>query len=436
MTLPDFTQALNAEAPCGPDLLMDGDPAFDDYDLDAAERLSDRFFDAEGKAMVDPASIRVSDELTKAGELLARAYDLRILAALAQYCALARNLAVLTDVFEATATLLETHGQHVHPQMDGDVIARQNTLELLANKPTLVMPLEFMPLAEDRRLRALTWRKYAVAMDLRRAMAEDGQSVDAESLLAALRSAENGDQVSASHALLKRLDSAAQNIQNICLIDEDTPFRPDLDPLRGQVGDMLRLLEQARPDLGGETAEATADDADSVQDTAAETAPGVTPHQAAPAPTGAVASLSQARRALDALDAYFSVHEPSSPSFLLVRQARELVGRPLVEALELLVPERFESARIDFSRDMGFVLTMDRMRALSDLDRNDAEEDDSEPPVISTRAEASSMMSALERYFTATEPSSPVPLLMTRARGYLNQSFSAILAELFPPEDD
>ncbi|MCL1629204.1 type VI secretion system ImpA family N-terminal domain-containing protein [Roseibaca sp. V10] len=436
MTLPDFTQPLSADAPCGPDLLMDGDTAFDDYDLDASERLPDKFFNAEGKALVDPASIRVQDELTKAANLLSRAYDLRVLAALAQYCALARNLSVLTDVFEATAILLETHGKHVHPQMDGEIVVRQNTLELLANKPTLVMPLEFMPMAEDRRLRALTWRKYAVAMDLRRAMAEDGQTVDAESLLAALRSAENGEQVSASHALLKRLDTAAQTIQNLCLIDEDMPFRPDLDPLRGQVGDMLRLLEQARPDLAGGVVEDTADDAGSPQDMPTHSGAGPTPHEAAPAPAGSIGSLMQARRALDALDAYFSVHEPSSPSFLLVRQARELVGRPLVEALELLVPERFESARIDFSRDMGFVLTMDRMRALSELDRNDSTEDESDLPVVATRAEAASMMSALERYFTTTEPSSPVPLLMTRARGYLNQSFSAILAELFPPEDD
>jgi type VI secretion system protein ImpA len=119
---------------------------------------------------------------------------------------------------------------------------------------------------------------------------------------------------------------------------------------------------------------------------------------------------------------------------VLVRQARQLVGRPLVEALELLVPEMSGRARIDFGQDTGFLLTMERMRALSDV----AAPEDPEPEVempdfsVSSRKDAGSLMSALESFYAAKEPSSPIPILLTRARGYLNQSFTAILAEFLP----
>lgn len=455
MILPDLTQPISDDAPCGPDLYAAMDPAFDEYLLAAEERLPQSFFGADGKARVDPGSIRIKDEVAAATALLARARDLRVLAVLAQYCALARNLGALSDCVAAMADLLETQGAHAHPQIEGDVIERANALELLDSKPTVCMPLEFMPLADDRRLRALTWRRHAIAQGQRQAMAEDGQTPDGDALMAALRAAENADQISASHDRLLVLKAGLGRIKDACLLNEDTPFKPNFDNLETQIDAMVTLLQQARPDLGGGEGEgAVSDDGDApadmaeVQDTRAA---------AMPVNMSGVTSPLEARQTLQALETYLRQHEPSSLALVLTRQARQLLGLPLTAALELLLtPDQLSRARIDFSREMGFSLTIDRLQALcedtpatedvvaedtatedvADTPAEGADHDARAVPVITSRPQAAAAMSALEHYFAAKEPSSPIPLLLTRARGSLNQSFVAILAELFPPDTD
>lgn len=436
MSLMQFLEPISPDDPCGPDLFEAMDDAFDAYVLDAEDRLPQQFFTADGRFRVDPSSIKLKTEIATASALLKRSRDLRVLAWLAQFCAAARDLALLVECVELMAGLLDRFGAQLHPRMTEDEIDRCNTLEMLDGGPSMRLPLEFMPLARDRRMNVLSWRRVAIADGRRNPVAEDGQTPERDALIAALRAAENTDQVTQSHALILRLKQAMTQIEHICLADEDRPFRPNLEKVQAQIDAIITLLLEARPDLAGDEAGTT--DATPAQASDAVAVPGspAPAPVAAPAPAGSIATAAQARQALDALEGYFSRHEPSSPSFVLVRQARQLQGRPLVEALELLVPAKFEEARIDFSRDTGFVLTMERMRALSDLTATEDESaETADPPVVTTRADASSLMSALERYFTATEPSSPIPLLLTRARGYLNQSFSAILAELFPPQD-
>ncbi len=456
MSLKRFLEPISPENPCGPDLFEAMDDPFESYMLQAEDRLPQQFFNAEGRFRVDPGSIKVQAEIDKAAALMERSRDLRVLAWLAQFCAAARDLGAMVEAIELMAELLETYGAQLHPRTSEDEIDRCNAIEMLDGASSMRLPLEFMPLAKDRRLNVLTWRRVAIADGRRNPVSEDGEPGDLDALMAALRSAENSEQVTASHGLVTRLKEAMTRIEYACLADESRPFRPNLEKVHGQIDALLALLHEARPDLAGEeamSADATQDDEGTGPDSGPASTPSVVP-------AGSISSPRQARLALEALELYFARNEPSSPSFLLVRQARQLQGRPLVEALELLVPSKFEDARIDFSRDMGFVMTMERMRALSDLEMetdedaagggsnedigedgpsaSNAEPESAKPSAvtISTRSDASSMMSALERYFTATEPSSPIPLLLTRARGYLNQSFSAILAEMFPPDND
>jgi type VI secretion system protein ImpA len=447
MSLKRFLEPISPDSPCGPDLFDAMDDPFEAYLLDAEDRLPQVFFTPDGKFRVDPTSIKMKTEIANASALLERSRDLRVLAWLAQFSAAARDLTTLVETVEVMAGLLESYGAHVHPRATEDVIDRCNALEMLDGGVSMRLPLEFMPLAKDRRLNILTWRRVAIADGRRSPVAEDGQPLERDTLMAALRAAENTDQITASHALVSRLKAAMTQMEYACLASDDNPFRPNLEKVQAQIDAILALLHEARPDLAGDapgdtsapsSPGALAED-QSDASARANIAAGAAPRASGSAPSGAITTAPQARQALEALDQYFARFEPSSPSFILVRQARQLQGRPLVEALELLVPERFEAARIDFSRDTGFVLTMERMRALSDLDQSDdreTEPDDETPAlVVTSRSEAGSTMSALERYFASTEPSSPIPLLLTRARGYLNQSFSAILGELFPRDD-
>ena len=89
--------------------------------------------------------------------------------------------------------------------------------------------------------------------------------------------------------------------------------------------------------------------------------------------------------------------------------------------------------RIDFGADSGFLLGMERLRALSDGGAPEiADPDQPEAFTVETRKEAGALMSAVESYYASAEPSSPIPVLLARARGYLNQSFTAILSEFLP----
>jgi len=433
MNIDEYLAPISGEESCGPDLFESYDPAFETYMNDAEARLPERFFDTAGMPSVEASSIDPSAEWAPVAALLERTRDLRLLAYHAQFCALAQDLPALADCLDLMAGFLETFPEAVHPQVGDDVIDRTNALELLATPATILMPLEFASLVRDRRQRDISFRRIAVSRGDRTAQGNEAAE-DAEALLGALRSAENADAVGEAHALLSRMKQAVSRIEAICLTHETMPFRPNVESLHNRLDDLIGLLVEARPDLG-EDAEAAGEDdgANDAADVGGDENDSAETLAAAPA-TGRIETSAQARAALDALETYFRTHEPSSPSFVLVRQARQLVGRPLVEALELLVPEMSGRARIDFGQDTGFLLTMERMRALSDVSTPEDPEPDGEMPdyAVSSRKEAGSLMSALESFYTAKEPSSPIPILLTRARGYLNQSFTAILAEFLP----
>jgi len=58
------------------------------------------------------------------------------------------------------------------------------------------------------------------------------------------------------------------------------------------------------------------------------------------------------------------------------------------------------------------------------------------PGSVQSRDDAVRMLEALADYFRRTEPSSPVPLLLDRARRMINQSFLDILSDLVPTSVD
>jgi len=437
MNFDDYLMPISDEEACGPDLFDSYDAAFENYMNDAEARLPERFFDGAGNPAVEPSGIDLESERESVAGLLDRTRDLRLLAYYAQFCALARDLSALADCIDLIAGLLETFPDAVHPRVGDDVIDRTNALELLATPATILMPLEFTPLVRDRRQREISFRRIALSRGER--AAQGGEVADnPDALLGALRAAENADAVMTSHQLLCRIQTAISRIDNVCLSHETHPFRPNLEGLYGRLTDLLGMLLEVRPDLGDADEEGPQGDleVDGLADpeAPAQEADGMDESAAPSTPTGRIETTAQARAALDALETYFRHNEPSSASFVLVRQSRQLVGRPLVEALELLVPEMSSRARIDFGKETGFLLTMDRMRALSDISGSGDDVPVEELPEFSvaTRKEAGSLMSALESYYNIKEPSSPIPVLLTRARGYLNQSFTAILAEFLP----
>ncbi|MFN4098629.1 MAG: ImpA family type VI secretion system protein [Pararhodobacter sp.] len=453
-TLKSLVEPLPGDEPCGPDLFATGDSESEHYMLRAEDALPSRFFDA-GSVKIDPSTIDLAEEWALAAPLLARSRDLRVLATLAQFAAMARNLEALAACFETIAALAETYPEALNPRVEDSSIARINALGLLAAKANVLFPLEFTPLVLDRHLRGVTLRRVALARGLRGKVGAE-EIEDEAPLLAALRRPDNAPQLAETHAAISQIAAAVNRIEESCLEHPAMPFRPELEPLRQQIEQITDLLAEARPDLS------PAKDDQTPGDKPASTDPGPARDSGS---SPAIDGVTRAAEVLEQVEGYFRNREPSSPALILVRQSRQLVGRPLVEALDLLVPGQAANAKIEFADAGGFVLNMDRMRALSRIDPPPAPglpaaglpgagspgagPPDSptpgaaapapliagpvSPPPLATRVEAESGMRAVEQFYARTEPSSPIPVLLARARQFQNSSFAAILADLFPP---
>lgn len=161
-----------------------------------------------------------------------------------------------------------------------------------------------------------------------------------------------------------------------------------------------------------------------------------------PAGTGPVIpDRATAAAALDAAQLWLARNEPSSPALLLVEQARLLVGAPLVEAIEVLMPDRAGGAILNIGHGSGFSLPMDRLKSLTKSGLDGAARGDDPPmplPPIATRGEVIGHLTGVEAYFSAHEPASPIPLLLLKARDMLGKRFDAIMAELLvqPAQND
>ena len=245
--------------------------------------------------------------------------------------------------------------------------------------------------------------------------------------------------VDEAHAAIRTFLDALSRIERACKTHAAAPFSPALDDIRKVATAILESITNARPDLRG------VDFSDFVQ-TSPEGGPG--PRGAEidakvaevakqpPVDTIAVVNHMHAKRLLEDCEVYYRRYEPSSAALLLVTQARLLIGRPLIEALETLLPKHVGQAIIDFGQQTGFQITYERLKQLSESPTEpDARGStpDFGPAVDIRNAQAAvAAIRSVEDYFRKVERSSPVPALLQRARSYLDRDFQSLVDELIP----
>lgn len=448
MNYDKITDPISPDAPCGADLLLEDDPDFLDYFFEAPERMPTKYYDLVREVLFDPKSIDFKGEEKQIEGLLKRTRDLRLLGIQARFQILAGRLDGFCDAFIAMADLLEAHPVDAHPQVNGDNNERRNALEELNTLATVTMPLQYATLVEDRRSGAVNQRMYLLATGQVEPR-EDEEAGDAGTLLSALSNEANQKDVDKTHEKLDAARAAVGRIIGVTKAQEDSPFTPDIEKLEGRLGELLDLIVQARPDLGGSSAEGDAapdgeevlagDDAGGEAGADGSVVPAQVSTLSGPV---VIPTHSAARAALEVVEQYFATKEPSAAALLLVTQARLLIGKPLVEALDTLLPDHSGQAKIDFGAETGFVISMDRLRTLSSEMRAAAGPDPSEaagqvPDIISTRPDAASVIKAVEDFYRRSEPVSPIPILLLKARGFLDKDFHAIVKELMPaPEGE
>ncbi len=446
-----LTKPISEEEPCGPDLDATDDDAFLDYVFGAEDKFPERYFtpglkkDGEGTddQLFDPRSIDIAAEKAQIDTLLARTRDVRLLVMLARFQVLAGRLTGFADVLAAIAGLLETFPLDVHPVARESTSARRSALEELTDQVTVIVALQYMPLGG---VNAVTHRQFLVA-DGRFEARKGEEDLNRSSLLSVLADPGNSEDVERAMADLGRAAEALHRIRKACLAN-DPPFTVALDKTVQSVAEMQDLIHAARSDLSTWSEADNAPSEDAPEEVAGDAAGAdAVPIAAAPAPpplptgTFAVANHRQARATLEEVERYFAETEPSSAALLLTTQARLLIGKSLIEAMETLMPQHAARAVIAFGGDNGFSLSMEQLKSLSaagtrprEVEAASAERGETARPKVEHRADAAKALEAVEGFFRHQEPGSPIPVLLTRARGYLDRNFESIISEILPSQ--
>lgn len=440
MQFDSLLNPVSETEPCGPDLDEVGDDKYLNYMLGADNRMPTRYLDAETGAPFDRATIDLKAETKSIGEFLEQSRDLRLLTLEARFQALAGQLTGFSECLQAIAALLEKHWEDVHPRgYEGDFTLRQNTIGVLEDRTTVVLPLQYAPIVRDQRAGPISLRNHAVAMGTAAAREEE-RSLDINQIIETLRSEGHRAAIDAAHASISAARSAIASIQSSFDQATNYEYSPNFELLSGVLDQLLKFIESARPDLGGAIAEAEEPPAAGAEgETGAQdgSAPATTGKAPARADAITITDHAAAAAALLAAEQYFGRSEPSSPALILVHQARLLVGKPLVAALEALLPDHAEYASIVVDSSVGFEFNMTKMRAITEDYAATAEEAVQDTDTLpefkaESRAQAVALMTGVAAFFRSVEPSSPIPMVLGRAERFTSQNFQSIIADLMP----
>jgi type VI secretion system protein ImpA len=435
LDLESLTKPVSADDPCGVDLDLSGDMDFLNYMAGAEGQLPKSFFGRdqagnEGRPF-DRTSIKFDEQFDAARPFLEKTRDLRLLGLLAKFSILNRDLAGFINCVRAVSTLLSDHWEAVHPRgEDGDYGLRMVAVEALDALPTVVIPLQFLPLIEHKRYGLMSYRAYMIAKG--ELAPRDGEDpVDAAAIDKILDEAELSELVARRGQLLELVEALKQ-IRQTWNDNSGSGLPVTLERLPNSVGQIFAMLDAAiaKRDPAASLAASPA----AAQDGATEAADG----QAAPVVVGKVGSSAQAALALAAVAKYFSAREPSNPALLLVRQADALLGKSFLEVMRVLVPTHVDKAAINIGKDQSFDLPIERLSGFAEDGQGQPadQSEGAEGPQFEarTRAEALALLEQVSHYFRTAEPSSPIPFLTDRARDLAQRDFLSVLKALLPAD--
>jgi len=420
-----YGSELSPGAGCGPDL-YDTEPAFAALMDSCEEMLPERFTD------FDRSEIEFTDIFKQMEGFLKQSRDLRLLIMLSQFALLNGQLHLFANVIRIVRKLLEDHWDTVHP-MDADFgfMERVGALESLNNRPTVVLPLEAAPLLKTRRSGPISYRAIQIANGDATAR-PDEHTISLGAIEAALTSGELEQEVIDDvlkdlSELPDELEAIAQTCTDKLKEAEAKAAPPNYENLCTLLNEMEAELNLRLGRMSPEEAEEAAEGTDSEEST--EAGPSATSNLE-------IRNAAQAKLILDAVEDYFANREPSHPALFLVREARGLVGKSYLDALKILMPRRFDEVSLILGAS-GLQLSNDRLLELNEGEERDLGNiDDFSVLVIESRADAIKGISAVKGYYSANEPTSPIPMLLDEAQNMSSGSFTGLLNLFLRPEDE
>jgi type VI secretion system protein ImpA len=432
-----LTRPVSAEAPCGADLELSGDIEYMSFIAGAESLLPKSYFGKdqagnEGRPF-DRAQINFEAQFDAAKPFLEKTRDLRLIGILAKLCILNRDFSGFIACIRAMAALLAAHWDDIHPRgEDGEFGLRAVTIESLDAMPTVVLPLQFLPLIEHSRLGNFSYRAYSIANGEIKPT-EGEPKVDPAAIDRILTEVGLEELVGERQKIVE-LESALKQIGQTWR--EKCPSAPGVtfERLATTAAQIFTVLNTAIAKRDPSAALGAATSASAAGN-------GKEADTAKPAGEPAavrITSTQHAGRALAATAAYFSRCEPSNPCLMMVRQAQDLLGKSFLEVLKVLIPDQVAKAAVNIGKEQFFSLPIERLAATATKAPAGAvNEPDPGAPIepdfeVSTRTEALALLEEVGNYFRISEPSSPIPFLTERARDLAQRDFLSVLRALLP----
>jgi type VI secretion system protein ImpA len=436
--LQNLIAPISGAEPCGPDLDLAADAEYLNFIVGAESLLPIKSYFVKDKSSnerpFDPSSDGFREHFEAGSTLLARTRDLRLLVLFAKFFVLSRDLPGTITYIRAIATLLAERWDDVLPRaQDGTFDMRMLALESIDSVPTMVMPLQYASLFQSRRVGSISYRTYLLStgevkpreeetpLELSKLQDALTKEIDLPNLI------EKRQQLVDLASALKQISQSWQDksgsnqklsLENLKLVtDKMITWLDATVSTRDPSAALVRLVTEEKLD------------ADTTDDQGGLTAT---------LRVGRIASADDASGALAAVSEYFSRLEPSSPALLLVRQASELLGKPFLEVMRVLVPAHVEKASINIGKDRFFGLPIESLASFSGPAGTARAQNN--PPTLSgtfrveNRNEALALLDQVANFLRAAEPSSPIPFLLERARDFAQRDFLSVLQALLPAD--
>ena len=204
-----LVESISDDAPCGPDLVAAGDPAFltfrDRIEALCPARIPGGRMIREDGLPFDAREIRLRDETKVISALLERSRDLRFLVLRARLHLLTGDLQGFANAIALAASLLDERWDEVHPE---DVAERRIEFESFEPPIAGPIPLQFVPLLRDRRADVIRFRHFLIATG--EAQRPDGETTPDEATIRAALAAP------ANEAAVTNLRSALAGVRESC----------------------------------------------------------------------------------------------------------------------------------------------------------------------------------------------------------------------------
>jgi type VI secretion system protein ImpA len=416
---------VSEDDPCGPDLDLKGDTDFMNFIAATEGQLPASYY------AFNRASIDFSAASQAAEKLLKRTLDLRLLALMAKLAILNRDIEGFAQRLGNIAWLVSEHWEAANPKAEGDDYSgRIAQLATLEDNAVVLLPLHYTPLIETNREGALSYRDQLLASgaaqprsvtlyDLR----GQKQTTEPEKFMpaASIERALNDVEIAKLAGVVATLTTLSASIQAINAVTtehvgyENAVALPKLAKLVSDMTGLLRPALVRRDPSLAPPPESAPPDAEAPS--------------AAAAPPPAFASRAEVDAALASAFGYFAAAEPTSPALLLIRQAREMLGKNLYEVMKLLAPPHADAARVFVGPDGAFTVPV---KSLSNAPTAAIQSAPAEP--AASRAAAIALLDAVAAHMQKAEPSSPVPYLLERARNLATRDFLSLLQDLLSDE--